>query len=237
MTKKKRRGLIVLLIIEAAVAVAVMVILFGFKTKNVICEGNTRLEDSQISEYIFQGKLPNAVIYKLFGNKNKHVPFVEKYDVSIAKPDTLKLTIHEREYYGYFKIENTNFYFDKTGTITDVSERQLEGVTPVEGAGFIPVREGENITLANEQFGKGLMTFANSFYEYKIPSDKITFDDKGDYVLKIKDVTVLCGPAEYTDEKMDRLSRLIPEMQDLKGVLHLEKFDGTEKNVYFNKSE
>ena len=48
---------------------------------------------------------------------------------------------------------------------------------------------------------------------------------------------MLCGSDEYADEKMDRLKRISPEMEDLKGILHLERFDGTEKNIYFNKLE
>ena len=65
MTKRKKRGLIAGLIVAGAVATAVLVIIFGFKTKKIVYEGNTRLEDAQITEYVFEGKLPNSIIYKI----------------------------------------------------------------------------------------------------------------------------------------------------------------------------
>ena len=237
MTKRKKRGLIAGLIVAGAVATAVLVIIFGFKTKKIVYEGNTRLEDAQITEYVFEGKLPNSIIYKIFGKKNKHVPFVQKYDVSIQDPNTLKLTIHEREYLGFFKTESGYNYFDDTGTVTDISDRLIDGVVEIEGIEFAPVEEGADISEANGEMKEKIMSFAKAFNEHQIPSDKISFDENGDVSIKIKDVTVLCGSDEYVEEKMDRLTRIIPEMEDLKGILHLERFDGTEKNLYFNKVE
>lgn len=237
MTKGKRRGLIAVMIIAGAVAVAALVIIFGFKTKKIVYEGNTRLEDAQITEYVFGGKLPNSIIYKLFGKKNKHVPFVKSYDVSIQDPGTLKLTIHEREYLGFFKTEAGNNYFDDSGTVTDISDKVIDGVVEIDGLKFISVEEGADISAANEEMKEKIMSFAKAFNEHQIPSEKISFDENGDVSIKIKDVTVLCGSDEYAEEKMDRLNRIVPEMEDLKGILHLESFDGTEKNIYFNKLE
>ena len=237
MANKRRRALIAIPVIAGAIAAGVLIVIFGFKTKNVVYEGNTRLEDAQITEYIFEGKLPNSIIYTLFGKKNKHVPYVKSYDVSIQKPDTLKLTIHEREYLGFYKNESGNNYFDETGTVTDISDRLIEGTPEIEGVSFNVINEGSNLSDANEDMNDAVMTYAKAFHDHSIPSDKITFDENGNASIKIKDVTVLCGGNEYVEEKMERLTRIIPEMEDLKGVLHLEKFDGTEKNLYFNKVE
>ena len=110
-------------------------------------------------------------------------------------------------------------------------------MTEIEGVSFAVVNEGEDISAANEEMKDRVMTYAGAFHDYNIPSDRISFDENGDASIKIKDVTVLCGSDDYVEEKMERLVRIIPEMEDLKGVLHLERFDGTEKNLYFNKVE
>lgn len=236
MAKGKRKALIAVIAVAAAVGIAVLVIFLGFRTKKIVYEGNTRLEDAQITEYIFEGKLPNSIIYKLLGKKNKHVPFVESYDVSIQKPDTLKLTIHERKYLGYFKTNAGNNYFIESGKVTDISETLIEGVPEIEGINFSEISEGDDLSLANEEMKDKIITYAKAFDEYSIPSNKISFDENSNVSIKIKKVTVLLGSDQYVGEKMERLTRIIPKMEDLKGILHLENFDGTEKNIYFNKS-
>ena len=95
---------------------------------------------------------------------------MKDYDVSIQDPGTLKLTIHEREYLGYFKTEAGNNYFDHSGTVTDISDKVIDGVVEIEGVKFSSVEEGADISVANEEMKEKIMSFAKAFNEHHISS-------------------------------------------------------------------
>ena len=42
-----------------------------------------------MTEKIFETENPNALFYLLFGNKNKQITFVQKYEVSIEWPNRM----------------------------------------------------------------------------------------------------------------------------------------------------
>ena len=49
-----------------------------------------------MTECIFGTEHPNALIYTLFGKKNKNIPFIQKYDVEVTLPKKINVAVYEK---------------------------------------------------------------------------------------------------------------------------------------------
>ena len=65
--------------------------------------------------------------------------------------------------------------------------------------------------------------------------DRLVLDEKGQLVLYYGKVEARMGSDQNMDEKMSRLLGIIPQLEGMEGVLHLENVDETSKNVVFDK--
>ena len=65
--------------------------------------------------------------------------------------------------------------------------------------------------------------------------DRLVLDEKGQLVLYYGKVEARMGSDKNMDEKMSRLMGIIPQLEGMEGVLHLENVDETSKNVVFDK--
>ena len=231
---KKRRGRIllpVISIIAAAAAVFALIIVFGFRTKHVVFKGTERLSEEQLNEYILDNKMPNSFMYKFFDKKNKYVPLISTYDVELKSPDTLEITVHEKELIGYIRVGDQNVYVDSEGKAADVWDVTYEDIPLLEGINVSEAVPGKILPI-EEGVLEAVKNYGNAFKKYGIDSDRISFDEEGNVTMHIKDVTVLCGSAAYANEKTDRISRLSTEFDGIEGILDLKDFDGTQRNLY-----
>ena len=60
--------------------------------------------------------------------------------------------------------------------------------------------------------------------------DRLVLDEKGQLVLYYGKVEARMGSDQNMDEKMSRLLGIIPQLEGMEGVLHLENVDETSKN-------
>jgi len=72
---------IVVPVIICLVAALVVAGYFLFRGNNISYEGNRHYSDEEMNNYIFGTDTPNAVVYNIFGKKNKQIPFIQKYEV------------------------------------------------------------------------------------------------------------------------------------------------------------
>ena len=66
---------IVVPVIICLVAALVVAGYFLFRVNNISYEGNRHYSDEEMNNYIFGTDTPNAVVYNIFGKKNKQIPF------------------------------------------------------------------------------------------------------------------------------------------------------------------
>ena len=63
----------------------------GFMVTDITYTGNKHYTQQQMTECIFGTEHPNALIYTLFGKKNKNIPFIQKYDVEVTWPNKMNV--------------------------------------------------------------------------------------------------------------------------------------------------
>ena len=223
--------------IAVGIGILILVGALAFRTKTVTYEGNIHISDEQLTRHIFGDKLPNSLIYKFFGGRSKTIPYVESYDVSIKKPDVLHITIHEKQIVGYVEYMGNNVYIDNYGKVVDSTSEVFEDIPRMEGLEFDKMVIDEVPEAKNQTGYKNIIAFASAYHKYGLKSGSISVDGDGNTTIKIGNISAACGKPENAEQKVARLNRLLPQMSDLKGVLHLEDFDGSQKDIYFTKSE
>ena len=114
---------IVVPVIICLVAALVVAGYFLFRVNNISYEGNRHYSDEEMNNYIFGTDTPNAVVYNIFGKKNKQIPFIQKYEVETIWPDKMNVTIYEKAVVGYINYMGCNMYFDKDGIVVYYTHR------------------------------------------------------------------------------------------------------------------
>ena len=96
----KKKRLFIISIIVAALIAACAAVYFGFRTDKITYVGNSHYSNEEMTSRIFGNDTPNTVLYTLFGNKKKTIPFIQKYDVEIQWPRGMYITVYEKAVIG-----------------------------------------------------------------------------------------------------------------------------------------
>ena len=107
---RKKKRLFIISIIVAALIAACAAVYFGFRTDKITYVGNSHYSNEEMTSRIFGNDTPNTVLYTLFGNKKKTIPFIQKYDVEIQWPRGMYITVYEKAVIGYIRYMGCNMY-------------------------------------------------------------------------------------------------------------------------------
>ena len=227
--KKMKKGAVIALIVAAGGMLAAMVFVLGFHTKEVRFHGNTRMTNAELNDYIFADGLPqNSLMYKYFGSKDRSLPFASEYEVSLRTPEIIDIYVNEKPLVGYVRGEDEFYYIDDSADISDMS---LGDVPEIRGIDAGKLEKGDALPVPEDALGS-IVSYADTFTRYDIDAQAIDFDEEYMASVTIKDVRIYCGENEYVTEKMERIKNITPRLDDLSGVIHMERFDGTSKNLY-----
>lgn len=226
---------IVVPVIICLVAALVVAGYFLFRVNNITYEGNRHYSDEEMNNYIFGTDTPNAVVYNIFGKKNKQIPFIQKYEVETIWPDKMNVTIYEKAVVGYINYMGCNMYFDKDGTVVESSTRVLAGIPMISGLKFSSIVLGSKLDVGNSEIFGRILELTQAFDKYDITSDKIYFDSQGNVTLTIGSVRVMLGSCDNLTDTLFELKQIMPKLAGRKGTLHMEDFTEDKKSIIFEK--
>lgn len=227
-----RPGAIIALIVAAGALLCAMVLILGFRTKEVKFHGNTRLTNAELNEYILGNELPkNTLLFKFFGAKDKTLPFASEYEVSIRTPEIIDIYVNEKALVGYIRGEGEVYYIDSNGKVAEVSEMAIGNVTEIRGIETGKLQKGDVLPVPAEALS-AVIDYADTFTRYGVEAQGIDFDEEYLASVTVKDVTIYCGKNEYVTEKAERIKNITPRLEGVSGVIHMERFDGSTKNLY-----
>ncbi len=233
MTKKGVISIVVIILFGCMLFIST-----GFRTTQIVYEGNTRYTDEEMTNYIFGGKYNvNTLIYYFFTSKKDKVviPFVQDYDVSVAWPNKLEIKVYEKSVIGYIRYMGYNLYFDKDGIVVDSSKDILEGVPEVTGLDYTNVVLHTQLDVDNEKIFAVLLELVQLCGKYEIPIDKVFFDKSGNVTLYMGEIRIMLGDSGTITEKIYEVSQMMSQMQGLSGTLHMENFSEDTSSIIFKK--
>ncbi len=238
--KKRKRILIAILIVILLIAAAAAVILNVFVVENVEVEGNVLYEDEAISSVILNDKYSGNSLYvylKYRLKKPEQLPFVDTMAISLKNPQTLHITVYEKGIMGsiYISSIGENAYFDKDGIVVETSSRKIEDVPVIEGLTCDTVVLYEALPI-DKNTRKDILNLTQILKKYELIPDSITYQAKNELMLTYGSIKVLVGSQDKLNEKVERMSKIMPSLSGKQGILHLETWTEQTTNIIFEET-
>jgi cell division septal protein FtsQ len=215
-------------------------IITTYTVTTVYVDGNIHYTNEEVMDMVMKGRYGNNSLYLAMKYKDKGVegvPFVEKMDVNILSPNTIRINVYEKAFAGYVEYLGQYMYFDKDGIVAESSQVKTAGVPQVTGLNFDYVILNEPLPVENDTIFKQILSITQLLEKYSLTADKIYFDTSYNITLFFGGVKVTLGTGEDMDEKIMKLQYILPELEGKKGILPMENYTEDTKNITFDPDE
>lgn len=241
MRRNGTRGIkIAIIIVLSVLIVGILVLFVGmqyYRVDEIIVEGNEQYTKDEIINLVMTDSLDSYSLlfkWRIDQNKMEEIPFVDEIEVTVESPKKVKIKVYEKTVVGYVEHLGYYLYFDKDGTVVESSTEQLEGVPMVSGIPLDTIVLYKPLPVENDEIFKSLLNLTQLMEKYDVQPDNIRFNNELEITLYFGEAKVLLGEKNPSDDKIFKLSKLLPELDGLEGTLHLENYDESMKNITFN---
>lgn len=210
----------------------------AFRITSVMVEGNIHYSTDQITEMVMNSDFSNNSVFLSMQYHNKSitdVPFVERIDVSVVDRQTVKITVYEKALAGYVQYLGSYMYFDKDGIVVESSNVLTPGIPEVSGLKFNHVVLHEALPVENEEIFQEILNITNLLNKHGLSATKIQFDSLYDVSLHFGKVRVIMGEDADMDQIIMHLTGILPHLEGKSGVLHMENFSESNKDITFEE--
>lgn len=204
---------------------AAVFVLMTFNLKKTTVYGTDMYSQDQIESFITGGYLGrNTFIMALkYHNRTvKDIPFIDRIDVDITSPSTVRVNIKEKPVDGFVFYKGKNVYVSKEGVIQTVSKTKVEKSTQIQGVVLTHSKTGSR-ALAKNQYGLDIsLELMKIMEKYGIrqDADRISVDEKNRLTVTFGDVKVQLGRSGY-DEKLYKIQQILPDLKGRSGIINM----------------
>ena len=212
-----------------------------FGVREVEVSGSSIYSDAIIEDMVLNDKYKNNGLYDVLKARFfpvKDVPFVEKITVSLSGSHKLLITVKEKEICGFVLDTKERYvYFDSEIRVSEISDQRLDGVIPVEGIVAEEPTEGSLLSVQSSR-RKALAAVYRNIKSRDIVADRIIIDESdGTITLISGTITIMLGNKTNLEEKLRRLSYILPKLKKKSGTLHLEDFTEENTDIVFKETK
>lgn len=234
-----KRLLIGILVFMILTVIAVFVVINVFVVKTVKVEGNELYDEQLITDTVLNDEYSWNSLYVLLKYTFidiKEVPFIDTMEVRLEDPQTLKIKVYEKGMLGYLYIAaiGENAYFDKDGFVVETSTRIIENVPKIEGIVCDEVVLYKKLPIESQSL-REMLTLTQALKRTELEPDIIHFGLAQSPVLYYGNTEVWLGSIELLTQKVERLAEILPSIDDMAGILHLENWTEETANIIFEK--
>lgn len=247
MAREKKRGLgILLILIELILAIVIVAILGGIfaynfcQLENVTVKGTDLYTQDEITGYILDDEYSDNAVYVFL--KNKFFPktdaqFIDHFEITMTDLNSININCVEKTILGYIAEEDGNYiYFDYNGIITEISDVYVDGHMRVEGVTNEDPVVGDLLSIGEDEVGY-LTSLIKILQKKELMPNVISYDENKDITLKYNSYDISLGSSSLLEEKIDRMTYILPEIEGMNGTLHLENYSSDNTDIVFEKAE
>ena len=239
--KRAKKIMITLLVTVCVLLIAILIIWKGFVVKNVKVEGNVLYDEQLIKETVLNDEYSWNSLYVLLKYTfvdTEELPFIDTMEVKMTNPQSLTITVYEKGMLGYLYASalDENIYFDKDGFVVETSKRIIEDIPRIEGITCEEVVLYEQLPI-EEQLLRQLLTLTQSLKREELEPDMINYSVENEPVLYYDQVAVRLGTMENLTLKVEHLSKILPSIREMAGVLHMESWTEESANIIFEQKK
>ena len=221
------------------IAIAILIILKVLTVENGEIGVNKRDERKGIEDVVLNDEYSWNSLYVFIKYKfvdTQDVPFIDTMDISLTGPHTLKIKVYEKGMMGYLYIPgiNENAYFDKDGIVVETSSKVIDGTPQIIGINCDKVVLYEKLPIGNAKL-REILTLTQALKRNSLIPDSVTYGVANEPVLAYGKVKVEMGSLDLLTQKVERLAKIKPSIENLEGTLHLENWTEETTNIVFDK--
>ena len=231
---KKKHRLYAAIVMSLGIVIICMTILLLFYVQRIEIHGNNYCSDKEISEAVQNDKFSINTLYvmaKYAMGKGEVPESVEKMQVSLKNPWTLRVNVEEKEMIGYLKKKKKNIYFDKDGKVVFESSMVLKEVPRIKGIKFKNIKLYNHLECENKKVFDEIYQIKSELAKQELAANKILYVDDRMYVY-IGKVCISLG-TEVTSDKMAQIQPILKKLGKKKGTLHLENYLSGNETITF----
>lgn len=171
--------------------------------------------------------------------KQESIPFIEYIDVEMVSRNKVKIVVYDKDIIGCIEYMDNIVYFDKDGYFVETSHEKQGDVPKVSGVNFSEITLHDKMKVENKDLFDIIMNLTQQISRYELDIDEICFDYTYDISLYSGDIEVMLGNGSNYYDKLAQLKNMLEEAkkQKLKGVLHMENYNESQKNVVFDQKK
>lgn len=241
--KKKKRAKKVLIgigILLLVLLISVLIIWKVFVVKKVKVEGNVLYDEQLITDTVLNDEYSWNSLYVLLKYTfidAEELPFIDTMEVRMNNPQTLTIKVYEKGMMGYMNLaaSGENAYFDKDGFVVEISTRIIENIPRIDGLSCEEVIQYEQLPL-DDVLLKQLLTLTQSLRRADLEPDSINYSIENEPILYYGNVAVRLGSMDNLTLKVEHLSKILPSLEGMSGVLHMESWTEESVNIIFEKT-
>ena len=228
------------IIIEAVAGILlifVLVFFLGFRVTGVQVEGNSFYTDDQIKNMVLNAPIAKNSILAGFIDTEKSTKdeaMIDSITVSRVDRNTLLLQVKEKQMIGYIEFQGQCVNFDRQGIVQIITEEPLENVPKIEGIDVKEAVQGERLSGINTSKLNTILSVGKMLEKMEDKPDRLAFNDLNQLVMYYGTIEVRLGDDENMDEKINRLVGILPELEGMSGILHLENTTEDSESVVFD---
>ncbi len=227
-------GMVLFLVL--ALLAAYFYIIRNYTVTTIYVEGNIHYTNEEVIDMVMEGHYGNNSLLLSLKYKDKSivgVPFIEKMDVSVQDPHTIKIEVYEKALAGYVEYLERYMYFDKDGIVVESSKEKTAGIPMVTGLEFDHVILYEPLPVEDKEIFTTILSITQLVNKYNLSVDRIYFGKDDSLTLYFEEVKVALGIGDNLDEKVMKLQYMLPELEGKSGTLRMENYTEETKNISF----
>ena len=232
------------IIISSAVILIVFIALFAgyyyittnYTVTTVYVEGNVHYSNEEIMEMVMEGRYGHNSLFLSLKYKDKSIediPFIEKMDVSVLDPHTVKIEVYEKALAGYVEYLDRYLYFDKDGIVVESSTEKTKGIPMVTGLSFDHVVLHQPLPVEDDTVFGEILSITQLVNKYDLSVDRIFFGADKTLTLYFETVKAAFGTGENLEAKVMELQYMLPELKGKSGTLRMENYTEETKTITF----
>ena len=125
---------------------------------------------------------------------------------------------------------------DQTETATQEYNPNLEDIPRIEGLNVVSASVGEQLSVSDTAIFETLDALTRLLDRFELWPEQVNVSEEMELTLIYEgNIRILLGGEEYLEEKITKLSGILPQLEGLSGELHLEDVDERNGDVVFAK--
>ena len=219
--RKRKKILIAFLILLLLLAAAALIVIKVFRVNKVEVEGNELYDAKVIEKAVLNDDYSWNSLYVYLKYRfvsTRDVPFVDTMEITLKDPQTI----------------DENAYFDKDGIVVETSSKVIDGTPQIIGIDCDKVVLYEKLPIGNAKL-REILTLTQALKRNSLIPDSVTYGVANEPVLAYGKVRVEMGSLDLLTQKVERLAKIKPSIENLEGTLHLENWTEETTNIVFDK--